>query len=395
MMHDQEMTRFTLSRRHTLGLLVGGLATASVARAAEAKGWALVDQLGTALLGDHLEPGFSLSVMKNGAFVYSKGFGFANLETRTPATPHHVFRIGSLNKQFTAAALALLAEEGKLTFDDPLAKYLPEFPRAADVSLRQMLTHTSGIGNFTDRVNPEDFKRAMRFDYNSAELFKAMVEQTAPTFVFEPGMGWAYSNTAYVLLGLVVEKIAGEAYAAFVKRRLFDPAGMTRTAVDSAAEVVPDRASGYTGHPGSAVDFDNAPFISMTFPGGAGAMRSTTEDLCRWHLALFGGRIVKPASLAEMIKPGVLKNGQLPEASSGPGARKPIKYGFGLGISERDGHRVIAHNGGIPGFGSSLVTLPDDHITVAMIANSDGDGRPQSMARLQAITEAAVRAALG
>jgi CubicO group peptidase (beta-lactamase class C family) len=243
-------------------------------------------------------------------------------------------------------------------------------------------------------VNPQDFLRDMRIDYSSAELLKAMIEHTSPAFVFEPGTDWAYSNTAYVLLGLVIEKITGESCGPFMKRRLFDPAGMTRTAVDSAADVVPDRVSGYTGHPGSTTGFDNAAFISMTYPGAAGAMRSTTEDLCRWHLALFGGKIVKPASLAEMVKPGLLKNGQIPEVARGPGPRKPIKYGFGIGTGELDGHKIISHSGGIPGFGSVLTTLPDDHITVAMIANLDGEGRPQFMARQQALADAAIRAAL-
>jgi CubicO group peptidase (beta-lactamase class C family) len=393
-MRDHQNAPFALSRRHTLGLLAGGLAAATGARAAAPKPWAAVDQLGAAMLTDHLEPGFALSVMKNGVFVYSKGFGLANLETRTPVTPSSVFRIGSVTKQFTGAAFALLAEDGKLAFDDPLAKYLPDFPRAADVTLRQMLNHTSGIGNYTDRVNPQDFLRGMRMDYSSPELFKAMIEHTSPAFVFEPGTGWAYSNTAYVLLGLVIEKITGEAYGPFLKRRLFDPAELKRTAVDSVADVVPDRASGYTGRPGSATEFDNAAYISMTYPGAAGAMRSTTEDLCRWHLALFGGKIVKPASLAEMIKPGLLKNGRLPEAARGPEPGKPIKYGFGLGTGALDGHTLISHSGGIPGFGSVLTTLPGEHITIAMIANFDGDGRPQIMARQQALTEAAIRAAL-
>jgi len=393
-MIDTPRSRFALSRRQTIGVLVGGAAYASGARAADVSGWAMIDQLGAAEIADHLEPGISISVMKDGAFVYSKGFGLANLETRTPVTPHHVFHIGSITKQFTAASLVLLAEAGKLSFDDPLARYLPDFPRAADVTLRQMLHHTSGLGNYTDRLDRATFMRAGRVDYTSAELFKAMVEQTAPTFVFEPGTDWAYSNTAYVLLGLVVEKVSGEPYAAFFKRRLFDPAGMKQTAVDNLADVVPDRVSGYTGHPGSLVEFDNANYISMTYPGAAGSIRSTTEDLCRWHLALFGGKIVKPASFAEMIKPGRLNNGQLPLGAMGPGGKKPLQYGFGLAISTFEGHTSIGHSGGIFGFSSDLLTLPDQHITVAAIVNADGGERPQALARLRALIAAAERAAL-
>lgn len=389
-MSDRPSPDASLSRRASLGLIAGALA-ASVARAAEPVGWDAVDRAGAASIAEHLEPGFSISVMKNGAFVYSKGFGLANLETQTPMTSHHVLRVGSVTKQFTAAALMQLSEAGKVSVDDKLSLYIPEFPRANEVTLRQMLTHTSGIGNYTDRVHPQDFLRDARFDYASPELLKAMIAQTQPTFVFEPGTSWAYCNTAYVLLGLIIEKLTGEPYNAVFKQRLFDPAGLTRTAVDDLAPVVPDRASGYTHHAGSSADFDNADYISMTYPGAAGSMRSTTEDLCRWHLALFGGKIVKPASLAEMVKPALLKTGQLPTA---PGGKSPLKYGFGLSPSEFEGKTRISHDGGIFGFTSILQSFPDQKVTVAAIMNFDGGGRPSSMPRLHAIVDLAARAAL-
>lgn len=380
-----------LSRRGTFGLFLGALATAGGARAADSTGWAAVDALGEAVVADHIVPGFSISVMKAGAFVYSRGFGLANLEIPTPATPHHVYRVGSITKQFTGAAIVLLAEEGKLSIDDPLSKHLPAFPRAAEVTLRQMLTHTSGIGNYTNQPSLRDFLMAARIDYDDAALFKAMIDMTRPAYVFEPGAGWAYSNTAYVLLGLIVQKVAGQSLAAFYKRRLFDPAGMTRTAMDDAADVVPDRASGYSGHPGSSTAFDNTSFISMTFPGGAGSIRSTTEDLCRWQRALLGGKIVKPAGLAEMLKPGLIKGGVLPTAAD---KKTPVKYGFGLGIGEFEGHSRVGHEGGINGFITYLDSFPDQQATVAMLMNGDPFGRPSYEKRMGAIQKAAWRLAL-
>ena len=386
--------RPALSRRGALAIFLGGAAAASGAWAADPTGWSAVDQLGEAVVADHIAPGFSISVMKGGAFIYSKGFGLANLEIPTPATPHHVYHVGSVTKQFTAAALALLAQEGKLSFDDRLSKFIPEFPRAADVTLAQMLHHTSGIGNYTNQPRPQDFQQAARLDYDNPALLKAMIDLTKPAYVFEPGTDWAYSNTAYVLLGLIVEKVSGESCVSFYKRRLFDPAGMTQTAVDNMADVVPYRASGYSGHPGSSTAFDNTSYISMTFPGAAGNIRSTTEDLCRWHLALFGGRIVSPESLAAMIKPGRLNNGALPLAAMKPGPKTPLKYGFGLQTDDFDGHVMIGHNGGINGFITTLHSFPKEGVTVAILINGDPSGRPTFMPRMQAIQDAAARTAL-
>lgn len=396
-----------LTRRHALQLALGAAAAGTAlpaavaaprAKAGDAAALSAIDALATALVAERVVPGLSLAVMRAGTLAYSKGFGTANLETGTPVTPDTVFRVGSVSKQFVAAAIALLAEDGKLGLDDPLARFLPLFPRAADVTLRQMVTHTSGLGNYTDTQPPEAFFRHARIDYGDAELLAAMAD-TAPLFKSEPGTAWAYSNTAYVLLGLVVQVVAGEPYGAFLRRRLFEPAGMTQTAVDDAGDVVPQRASGYTTKAGRPGELRNADFISMTFPGAAGAMRSTAADLCRWHAALLGGRIVKPETLRVMLAPARLKNGELPDAPLPPDAppdapKQKIRYGFGLNFGEFEGREYVEHDGGIFGFVSMFRSYRPQQVTGAMLVNYDGFDSPEKAKRVRDVRDAAVRAVL-
>lgn len=399
-----------LTRRHALqwavataaGLALPPALAAQRKASAVADPFAAVDALAAAAVADGITPGLSLAVMRKGELVHARGFGAANLETGTPVTPETVFRVGSVSKQFIATAIALLAEEGKLAFDDPLSRHLPLFPRAGDITLRQMLTHTSGLGNYTETQPPSLFFRQARTDYNDAELLAAMAA-TSPLFKFEPGTAWAYSNTAYVLLGLVVQVVSGEPYAQFLRRRLFEPAGMTQTSVDDAAEVVPHRASGYSAKPsadpGKRAVVRNAEYISMTFPGAAGAMRSTAADLCRWHAALLGGRIVKPETLQVMLTPVRLKNGELPEAPLPPDApkdapRKPLKYGFGLFFGDFENHPFVEHDGGIFGFVSMFRSFQAERVTVVVLVNYDGFDSPEKMQRVRNVEDAAARAGL-
>jgi CubicO group peptidase (beta-lactamase class C family) len=380
------------TRRGALTLALGAIATA--ARAAETPSpWAAVDAAATRLIADKASPGVSVSVMKAGRLVYSRGFGLANLETGTAAGPTSIYKIGSITKQFTAAALLSLQEQGKLSVDDPLSRFFPDFPRGGEITLRQMLTHTSGLGNYTNTAPPEAFIQEARLDYDAAALYKLM-QGTKPLFAHEPGMVWDYSNTAYVLLGLIAEKVAGEPYGAFYKRRLFDRAGLVDTAVDDAAQVVARRAFGYTPRVGTPVGadasgFDNASFISMTIPGGAGSMRSTSEDLCRWHVALFAGKIIGADSLRAMTTPNRLKDGSLPKAAEDG---KPVEYGFGLGTNTIEGRRVIGHGGGINGFSSTLQTFQAEGASYAVLFNCDGGAKLSLDGK--ALREAVARAAL-
>jgi CubicO group peptidase (beta-lactamase class C family) len=382
-----------LSRRGALFGALGVAAAPAMARAAGSS-WAEVEAKANAIIAAKESPGVTVAVMKKGQLAYAKGFGMANLETATPVTPQSVFRIGSVTKQFTAAAMLQLQEAGMLSIEDKLGKYLPEVPRANEVTLRQMLNHTSGIGNYTDTAKVETFLQRSRTDYPQADLLKAMLG-TDPMYIGEPGAQWAYSNTAFVLLGLVIEKATGKPFAETFKPNLFARAGLIRTAVDDMAEVVPNRASGYSPNAASPSGFENASYISMTYPGAAGNMRSTPEDLCKWHTALFGGKILKPESLKEMTKPGLLANGQLPTAKMGPGEAKPIKYGMGLFISDDAHGTQISHGGGIQGFGSWIGSYPDAGVQISFIVNADGgyDGKSHLGEATDVLKKALVAAA--
>jgi len=337
---------------------------------------AALDVLGKTIVDEDLSPSVAIGVMKAGKMIYAKAFGSMNLETGTPAAADTIYKIGSNTKQFTAACILLLQEAGALSVDDPLSKYLPDFPHAADITLRQMLTHTSGLGNFTNTHPPDKIEQMSRLDYTQAALLAAMAA-TDPLFVAPPGTAWSYSNTAYVLLGIVVEKVSGVSLAKFLKTRILDPRGLSDTAKDDVTEVLPRRASGYTPHEGSKTLFDNCSFESMSIPGGAGAMRSTVLDLCAWHAALFGGKVLSPASLTAMTTPGRLKDGGQPFSIGRPGApARAVNYGFGLDVGVFEGRKSFSHTGGISGFSSFLQTLPDERVSLAVLLNSIGPGRP-------------------
>jgi CubicO group peptidase (beta-lactamase class C family) len=315
-------------------------------------------------------------VVKNGKPVLVKGYGFADLEERVPVANNSVFRVGSVTKQFTAVALLLLAEEGKVSLQDKLSKYYPNFPRANDITLDQMLHHTSGIYNYTSAPN----FAVDGMIHRSTDEMVEFIGKLPKTQDFEPGTNWSYSNSAYFILGGVVEKASGESLANVFKTRFFTPLGMTHTALDDETEIVAGRARGYAGTgPGK---FTNAAFISMSIPGGAGSIRSTAGDLATWNAALYGGKILKPASLAAMLTPGKLSNGEnssaamakMAAAAGAPAAAASVKkeYGYALMLSQEDGHRKIDHGGGIYGFSASLSEFPDDKTTVVVLSNAIG-----------------------
>lgn len=329
---------------------------------------AAIDQAAAQAVAQGESVGLQVAVFKDGVPVLVKGYGSADLELKVPVANDHVFRIGSTTKQFTAAALLKLAEEGKLSIDDRLSKYYPDFPRANDISLKQMLHHTSGLYSYTDK---EGYMALDGMVHRNTDEMMQYFAKMPKTQDFEPGTSWHYSNTAYFILGAIVEKVEGKPLATVFKDRFFTPLGMNHTALDDETEIVPGRVEGYAAEgPGK---FKNAGFISMTVPGGAGAMRSSASDLIRWNAALFGGKVLKPASFAAMISPGKLNNGQNSGTaiSAMPGFPK-VEYGYGLMISTVDGHQKVEHGGGINGFNASLAEFPKDRVTIAVLANTIG-----------------------
>ncbi|WP_157995422.1 serine hydrolase domain-containing protein [Peristeroidobacter soli] len=329
---------------------------------------AAIDRAAQAAIAAGESPGLQVAVFKDGAPVLVKGYGSANLELNVPVGNDSVFRIGSVTKQFTAAALLKLQEEGKLSTNDKLSKYYPAYPRAADVTLAQMLHHTSGLHNYTDDEVILGREAAVTLTTDQwVERFGRMTK----TQDFEPGTRWSYSNTAYFLLGGIVEKVEGKPLATVLATRFFTPLGMKQTALDNEQDIVAGRVAGYDAEaPGK---FKNARLISMTIPGGAGAMRSSASDLVKWNAALFGGKVLQPASFQAMIAPGRLNDGKLSStAMTKEGDALPSEYGYALGIAKVEGHTRIGHGGGIFGFNSSLQEFPDDHVTIAVIANGIG-----------------------
>jgi CubicO group peptidase (beta-lactamase class C family) len=299
-----------------------------------------------------------------------QGYGKADLELDVPMPAQAVHEIGSVTKQFTAAAVMQLVEEGKLSLDDELTRWFPSYPMQGQrVTVRRLLDHTSGIKGYTEM--PEFgalMVRAMPRD-SLVALFSAR------PFDFAPGAAQAYNNSAYFLLGLIIEKASGQPYAAYVKQRLFDRVGMPDSRYCSTSEIVPRRAHGYQMSPRG---LERASYIDHTWPYAAGSLCSTVGDLVAWTRALHGGRVLGPAAYATYLTPGRLADGT------------PLRYAMGLMVNDSiAGHRAIHHGGDIPGFSANLAWLPDDSLTVAVLVNTAGPVRPG------AVAEAIVTALLG
>ncbi|MEL7729317.1 serine hydrolase [Citromicrobium bathyomarinum] len=283
--------------------------------------------------------------------VFDEAYGSANLEWNIANTPAAKFRIGSVTKQFTAASILLLKERGLIDLDAPVKTYWPDAPPAWDaITVRNLLQHTSGITNVT---NLDEFATVKFLPTTREELIARFADKPLE---FTPGEKWDYSNSGYVLLSAIVEQVSGQDYADFVKANIFDPLGMADTAIDVTADIVPRRASGYAP---SADGIVNAEYVNMAIPTGAGALYSTTHDLLKWQRALFGGRLLEPASLTEMTGPGV-------PAMAG------ATYGFGVLRTEDEDGTMIWHGGGIEGFNAMLMHDPDRDITVVVLANLNG-----------------------
>jgi len=285
-------------------------------------------------------------VARGGEVILSKGYGSANLEWNVPNTPSTKFRLGSVTKQFTAASILLLEERGKLTLDDPITKYVPGAPKEWDrITIFNLLTHTSGIPNFTSLPNYKTLK------LDEMPVAKTIVSVRDKPLDFLPGEKMSYSNSGYLVLGHVIETVTGASYEKFVTDNIFTPLGMKDSGYDSNTAIIARRAAGYLP---SATGPVNAGFVHMSIPHAAGALYSTTEDLLRWEQGLFGGKVISAASLAKMTTP--FKN----------------DYALGLTVQTLGGRKVIQHGGGIDGFNTFLAYYPDDKLTVAVLANING-----------------------
>ena len=278
--------------------------------------------------------------------------GHADLENDIPATPHSVYRIGSLTKQFTAAAVMLLVERGALTLDDELRTLIPEYPALGHgITVRHLLTHTSGITNFTEL--PE-FAEKVRLDLSQRQL--GALFATKP-LEFPPGSRFHYSNSGYFLLGVIIEHLSKLRYDEFLQRELFTPLGLSETYYLDDYRVIPHRVSGYNLWEGHVV---NSGQLSMTSPFAAGALGSSLADLLTWESALTTGRLISRASFDAMATPATLSDGS------------HSTYGLGMVIGHLGGHPMLSHGGTINGFRSQLAFYPADELTVAVLSNNGG-----------------------
>ena len=293
-------------------------------------------------------PGVSLLVSRDGNVVLAKGYGLANVELQVPVKPETVFQSGSVGKQFTASAVMMLVEEGKIKLDDAITKYLPGAPAAwHEVTIRELLSHTAG---FTDYPGNFDFRR----DYTEAQLLK--IVEGIP-LAYPPGTKWAYSNLGYLTLGIIIHRVTGKFYGDFLEERIFQPLGMNTTRIISEADIVPNRAAGYRLVKG---ELRNQEWVSPTLNTTAdGALYFSTLDLAKWDAALYTEKLLKKSSLEQMWTIAKLKNGQ---PNSG-------HYGFGWFIEAPDGHHVVEHEGAWQGFKSQISRYVDDKLTVIVLAN--------------------------
>jgi len=297
------------------------------------------------------QPGAAALVVKNGEVVLRKGYGMANLELGVPMAPDMVFEVGSVTKQFTAAAILMLQEQGKLRVEDEITKYLPDYPTHGEkITIEHLLTHTSGIPSYTGL--PE-WRPRWREDMKVEDVIALFKDKPLE---FKPGERWAYSNSAYILLGAIIEKASGKSYEQFVEEEIFQKLGMSHSRYGHTEEVIPRRATGYSqGDNG----FRHANYLSMTQPYAAGSLMSTVDDLAIWDRALAGGSLLKKTSWERMSTSAKLLSG------------KPTRYGYGLAVYELEGRRVQDHGGGIFGYTSFVLRVPEEGLFVAILANSD------------------------
>jgi CubicO group peptidase (beta-lactamase class C family) len=298
-------------------------------------------------------PGLALAVMKNGKPLYVKGYGVATLEHPVAVTPNTVFQLGSVGKQFTAVAVMLLADEHKLNLDDPVSKYLPEVPAGWNkVTLRLMLNHQAGIAQYT---TPQRQLLDLSHDYSDAELIQLAISQPLD---FEPGSDVSYSDVGYVLLGFVINRVAGEFYGDFLQRRIFGPLGMKHTRVISDADIVPGRASGYELRDDGSLRNQTpvSPALNRTADG---SLYSTVLDLMKWDRALDGDTVLPQAELERMWSVDAHRNGQA----------ALYHYGYGWENNHIDGQRVVEYDGNWQGFQAVMSRYSDEGLTVILLTN--------------------------
>jgi CubicO group peptidase (beta-lactamase class C family) len=311
----------------------------------------LADSLARDFVARGEAPSVAVAVLRGNDTILIAAYGMADLENSVAATPQSLYRIGSVTKQFTAAAVMQLVEQGKVALDDSIAKHLADLPEAwRGVTVRQLLNHTSGIKSYT-ALGPEWVKR-----WGEEMPPRTVIGLVATQPMdFAPGTKWAYNNTGYILLGILIDHLTGTRWGADLTTRFATPLGIPSVTNCMNGPVLPKRVRGYEKF-GSG--WQNAAYLAMSQPYAAGAICATVGDIARWNRALHMGNVVSPASYTLMTTP---------EGAAATGA---MKYGFGLAPATIAGVAVISHGGGIHGFISANVWVPGDQISITVLANS-------------------------
>jgi CubicO group peptidase (beta-lactamase class C family) len=297
--------------------------------------------------------GLGLAVARDGKIVLAKGYGRRSLEGDHRVEPETAFAIGSVTKQFVCASVLLLAEDGRLSIDDRVSKYYPDLTRAGDITLAQLMSHTSGYPDYY----PLDFiDRRMASSIEPDDLLR---KYAGGPLDFEPGARWSYSNTGYILLGRVIEKAGGEPLGRFLEKRLLRPSGMETAVLDQSPSAgASSRAQGTKSF--ALGPAEPAPGEASGWVYAAGGLWMSASDLARWDLALMGDKLLKPESFRRMTTPVTLLDG------------RTRNYGFGLAIDHRDGETILAHGGAVSGFVASNIVIPRTKTAVVVLANVEG-----------------------
>jgi CubicO group peptidase (beta-lactamase class C family) len=354
--------RFSLRSFLTALLLLGISAAPAAAQSDRAALVKKLDSLAGSGILENRAVGIAAAVVRGNDTLLLKSYGKADVEWNVPLPVDAVFEIGSITKQFTAAALLQLRDDGKLSLDDDLAKWLPDFdPRGNKLTLRRLLDHTSGIKGLTEMPEFGNLASNGRFPRDSAY---ALIKRYP--FEFRTGEAQIYNNSAFWLLGLVVEKASGLSYEDYVEKKLFEPLGMKRSMYCNSSENVERRAHGYGVQNGVV---RRAPTNVHTWPFSAGSLCSTAGDMVTWLKALHGGRVLSPKSYAEMTAPSKLNDGT------------PLGYGMGIAVGKDiRGLNFIGHGGSIAGFTAEAIWYPDAQAAIVVLMNSNGNLDPGAVA---------------
>lgn len=309
-------------------------------------------------------PGATVLIAKDDKIIYRKAFGTANMELQVPMKPENVMELASITKQFTSVAILMLMEQGKLNLHDPLSKYIPDYPKGNEISIHHLLNHTSGIMSYTNVV---EFRSKTRTDLSPMEIIDGVKDLQME---FEPGERYAYNNSAYVILGYIIEQLSGMSYGEFIEQAIFAKLGMKNSHYGSRYKIIPNRASGYQFYDGS---YENAEYMSVTFPYAAGALMSTVDDMFLWNKAIHNNTLISEKSKQLAFSNHILNNG------------KHINYGYGWAINELAGTKSIEHSGGIFGFTTSGMYVPEKNSYSIVLTNLD-DGRGPEALNIKAMS---------